>query len=93
MDASCVTCTPCAPGLYKAAVSTEACEACPKDTYRETPGATELGNCVGCLAKSSTNGAVGQTQLERMRLRQRLLPHRGRRHRRCVHGLPAGADL
>ena len=42
-------------------MSTEACDACPKDTYRETPGATELGNCVGCLAKSSTNEAVGQT--------------------------------
>ena len=61
VDSSCMTCTPCAPGHYKAAVSTEACEACPKDTYRETPGATELGNCEGCLAKSSTNGAVGQS--------------------------------
>ena len=61
MDSSCVTCTPCAPGHYKAAVSTEACDACPANTYRETPGATELANCKGCLAKSSTNGAVGQS--------------------------------
>ena len=61
VDSSCVTCTECAPGFYKAAVSTEACSACPANTYRETSGATELGNCVACLSKSSTNGAVGQS--------------------------------
>ena len=61
LGSSCVTCTECAPGFYKAAISTEACSACPANTYRETSGATELGNCVACLAKSSTNGAVGQS--------------------------------
>ena len=57
----CSECTPCAPGHYKAAVSTEACDACPKDTYRETEGANELGDCEECLANSHTNGAMGQT--------------------------------
>ena len=60
VNSSCVTCTPCAPGHYKAAVSTEACDACPPSTYRETSGATELGNCVGCLPNSYTN-AGGQS--------------------------------
>ena len=51
----CSTCTPCAPGHYKAVVGTEACLACPPNAYRETSGATELGNCIPCKAKSSTD--------------------------------------
>ena len=61
VTASCVTCSACQPGYYKAAVSTDPCEACPANTYRETSGATELGNCAGCLPQSSTQGAVGQS--------------------------------
>jgi hypothetical protein len=55
-----VTCTKCAPGYFKSATSTEPCEPCPANTYRETSGATELGDCVACLAKSSTKGILGQ---------------------------------
>jgi hypothetical protein len=59
-NASCVVCTPCEPGSYKAAVSTDACLPCPANTYREDPGATDIANCASCLAKSSTAGLTGQ---------------------------------
>jgi hypothetical protein len=52
----CTTCTQCAPGHYKAVVGTEACLACPPNAYREASGATELGNCLLCQAKSTTDG-------------------------------------
>jgi len=55
-DESCVTCSLCQPGKYKAAVSTDPCVACPANTYRETTGASDLGMCLACQAKSSTNG-------------------------------------
>ena len=48
---TCEICTPCAPGYYKAAVSTEACIACPKNSYRETMGASDPGMCLGCQVK------------------------------------------
>jgi len=60
VDSSCVTCTECAPGFYKAAISTEACSACPANTYRETSGATELGNCAACPSGAVTGGRKGQ---------------------------------
>jgi len=51
----CVTCSPRAADSYKTAVSTDACLKCPADTYRATPGAIELGNCVGCPDGSGTS--------------------------------------
>ena len=47
VEAPCVTCTPCQPGFYKAAVSTDPCEACPANTYVETEGSTALSLCYG----------------------------------------------
>ena len=32
-NSTCVTCSVCSPGFYKAAVSTEPCLACPANTY------------------------------------------------------------
>ena len=60
-NATCITCAPCQPGYYKAAVSTDACLACPADRYRETAGASDLGLCRKCQLKSSTQGMRGQT--------------------------------
>ncbi|MFZ8927309.1 MAG: hypothetical protein ACO3CU_11185, partial [Candidatus Nanopelagicales bacterium] len=60
-NSSCIECSACAPGMYKAAVSTEPCVSCPANTYREGAGATDLGMCLSCLARSSTQGAVGQS--------------------------------
>ena len=58
---ACVSCSPCAPGSYKQAVSTEACAACPASTYREDEGATELSNCLACPPGADTGGLQGQT--------------------------------
>jgi hypothetical protein len=60
-SSSCVTCSKCQPGYYKAAVSTDPCLPCPANTFREEAGASDLGMCRSCLAKSSTRGAVGQS--------------------------------
>ena len=51
-SSSCVTCSECQAGYYKAAVSTDPCVACPANTYRETTGASDLGMCLGCQVKS-----------------------------------------
>jgi hypothetical protein len=59
-DEACIECSACAPGMYKAAVSTDPCVPCPANTYRETTGASDLGMCLACQAKSSTNG-TGQS--------------------------------
>jgi len=59
-SSSCVTCSECQAGYYKAAVSTDACVACPANTYRETTGASDLGMCLECQVKSSTMGQKGQ---------------------------------
>ena len=60
-DESCVTCSLCQPGKYKAAVGTDPCVACPANTYREEPGASDLGMCLGCQAKSSTMRLPGRS--------------------------------
>jgi len=60
VTASCVTCSACQPGYYKAAVSTDACASCPANTYAETEGSTALSLCQSCQAKSSTP-AAGQS--------------------------------
>ena len=49
---ACVSCSKCAPGFYKQAVSTEACAACPASTYREDEGASELSNASGLVCPS-----------------------------------------
>ena len=56
-----MTCTPCQPGFYKAAVSTDECVPCPANTYVETEGSTALSLCQSCQAKSSTLDATGQS--------------------------------
>jgi hypothetical protein len=50
----CTVCFECRAGSYKSSVSTEACEECPVNTFRETPGATDLDLCQSCQLKSST---------------------------------------
>ena len=60
-NATCVACTPCAPGAYKAAISTEPCAPCPANTFRQSPGATEIGNCQSCPAGSDTRDQGGQS--------------------------------
>lgn len=57
----CRVCTACAPGKFKSAKSTEACEECPANTYRQEIGATELGNCIDCLGRSGTSQKKGQS--------------------------------
>ena len=52
---ACVSCSPCAPGFYKQAVSTEACARCPVSTYRVEKGATELSNCRECPEGADTD--------------------------------------
>ena len=59
-NSTCVTCSPCAAGFYKASVGSENCIACPANTYRETVGAKELRNCLSCGFKASTF-STGQT--------------------------------
>ena len=44
VNTSCVTCTACSPGFYKAAVSTEPCAPCPTNTYVETEGSQALSS-------------------------------------------------
>jgi len=61
-NSTCITCSMCAPGFYKAAVSAEACLACPANTYRMTSGATELGNCQACPSGADTRMVGGQTR-------------------------------
>ena len=56
-----MTCTPCSPGFYKAAVSTDECVPCPANTYVETEGSTALSLCQSCQAKSSTLDETGQS--------------------------------
>jgi len=57
----CTTCVQCAPGKFKSAKSTESCQLCPANTYREDPGARELGDCQDCVAGSNTGGNKAQT--------------------------------
>jgi len=60
--AACVTCMPCNPGYYKAAVSTEACGPCPVNTYgNDAVDQTSSGYCTQCPPGSDTGGQVART--------------------------------
>ena len=39
------------------------CSSCPVNTYRNLEGATELGSCTACPARSTTSNATGNTEL------------------------------
>jgi hypothetical protein len=61
VTAPCVTCSPCQPGYYKAAVATDPCAPCPANTYVEvSSGSSALSSCLSCQARSSTS-AGGQS--------------------------------
>ncbi len=55
-----MTCSPCQPGYYKAAVATDPCAPCPANTYVEVSGSSALSSCLSCQARSSTS-AGGQS--------------------------------
>ena len=57
---SCIRCTDCRPGFYKASVGTEPCEPCPADSFRETERTSDVSICTRCPIHSSTAGRVGQ---------------------------------
>jgi len=63
--APCVTCTPCNPGYYKAAVSTEACGPCPVNTYGNNRfDQTSSGYCTECPSGAETGGRQGMISLD-----------------------------
>ena len=59
----CVTCSPCKPGFYKQAASSDACAPCPANTYNMLAGAQDLSLCQQCQTHATTQNLVAQGSL------------------------------
>ena len=63
LGSSCVTCSACAAGKFKALQSASPCQWCPADTYNSMSGSKSESDCKPCPALATTNGRTGQTSL------------------------------
>ena len=68
----CDTCTACTAGKYKDAPGTQACRACPPNTYNPDINSKALANCQACPSGSETGGLDGQTEASACQCGDRL---------------------
>ncbi len=66
----CDTCARCQPGTYKDAPGTQACRACPQNTYNPDQGATAFTQCRSCPDGAVTVGS-GQTSSDACQCNER----------------------
>eukprot|EP00961_Rhodomonas_salina_P076588 1028289-Rhodomonas_salina.1 len=88
---SCQVCSLCQPGHYKSFAGTAACEECPRDTYREAPGATELAQCITCPAESDTRELTAQVSLASCHCQELYYAFRPSDGALLCHKCPLGA--
>ena len=69
---TCTTCSHCTAGTYKDVAGTQACRACPQNTYNPDVNSKAFANCVTCPQGAETGGIDRQTSLDACQCSDRM---------------------